>query len=65
MSVPSWLVYVAFFILALFLGCARPQRMITLPQVPDESQVLVACPDDGVHAVVDGQCVAAVDVPGK
>lgn len=49
------------FVSLLLHGCAlRDQRnvMVNIPSVKDESEVLVACPDDGSHAVVDGHCVA-------
>ena len=42
----------------LFTGCYRHDAAhIQLPQVKDESEIVVACPDDGVHIVVAGHCV--------
>lgn len=46
----------------LMAGCAArdPRNVMVknLPTVNDESEVLVACPDDGLHAVTeDGRCV--------
>ena len=44
----------------VLLGCARPDPRnvrVRLPQVHDESETIVACPDDGVHIAVAGHCV--------
>lgn len=56
-----------FAALALLLaGCAARDpyhELVTLDPVKDESEVLVACPDDGVHAIVGGRCVEPCDLP--
>jgi hypothetical protein len=53
------LIYLAFLIIVIFCGCAHDPRntMVKLEAIPDESQIVVACPDDGSHFVANGKCL--------